>query len=135
MLLSFQSELYIILARNCKYSLSYHINVIKPTNKRITKEKGIKYFQQNAISWSTLNLGRVHLSHIWTRTKNNPLDANQKNCSTGTNHVQPNVFPKYPNGDWYPPKNIIATIAETANILVYSAIKNIANFIPEYSVW
>jgi len=34
------------------------------TNKRITNENGIKYFQQNAISWSTLNLGNVHRNHI-----------------------------------------------------------------------
>ena len=32
-------------------------------------------------------------------------------------------------------KNIIVITAETMNIFEYSAKKNIANFIPEYSVW
>ncbi len=38
-------------------------------------------------------------------------------------------------GDWYPPKNNAETTADTANMFAYSARKNIANFIPEYSVW
>ena len=35
----------------------------------------------------------------------------------------------------HPPKNKVAPIAQTTNMFTYSARKNKANFIPEYSVW
>src|SRR5947209_18260525 len=35
----------------------------------------------------------------------------------------------------HPPRNSTVAIAETVTILAYSAIKNEANFIDEYSVW
>lgn len=81
------------------------------------------------MSWSTLTLGRVHRNQICTNTKNKPLIKNQKICMTGEfkNGI------KSPNGDCQPPKNNVVIIPETANICAYSAKKNIANIIPEYS--
>ena len=38
-------------------------------------------------------------------------------------------------GAWHPPRNSVAASAETVIMFMYSAMKNIANRIEEYSVW
>ena len=95
--------------------------------KKQTKDNGNNTFHPRNINWSTLNLGRVHLNQIWIKTKKNDLDINQNNPQIG-----PPI--NSPKGEFQPPKNIRVVIAATINILAYSAKKNIANFIPLYSV-
>ena len=49
-------------------------------------------------------------------------------------HTIPGINDKNANGASQPPKNIMDVRAEITNILVYSAKKNKAKPIPEYSV-
>jgi hypothetical protein len=58
---------------------------------------------------------------------NNPIKANvfMKNQATGGRKEGPS----------HPPKNIVVVMAEISVIPRYSPIKNIPNFIPEYSAW
>jgi len=68
-------------------------------------------------------------SQICKKTNTNAFDTNQ--------NISQNIEPpmKLPNGEFQPPKNNVAVTAATTNMFAYSAKKNIANFIPLYSVW
>jgi hypothetical protein len=39
------------------------------------------------------------------------------------------------SGAWYPPRNSVTASADTVIMFMYSAMKNMANRIEEYSVW
>src|SRR5690625_2235645 len=47
----------------------------------------------------------------------------------------PSLIWLIPNGARHPPRNKVTATAETLTMLMYSARKNIANFMLEYSVW
>src|SRR5208283_4881959 len=70
--------------------------------------------------WSTLILGNVHLIHISIETTKYVFMKNHMNGGK--------------NGPCHPPRNNVVATAETRNMFVYSARKNIANFMPLYSV-
>ena len=84
--------------------------------RKQTKDKGNKTFHPKYINWSTLNLGRVHLSQICIKTTKKALAMNQNAPKIGPER-------KSPNGEFHPPRNTVAVIAATTNILAYSAKK------------
>src|SRR3989338_1555323 len=98
----------------------YYFNNNHPVIARLTKAIGVNTFHANAINWSTLARGNVHLTHIQINMHRYVLDRNH---TTGGK-----------NGPCQPPKNRVVEMAAMMKRLVYSPMKNIANFIPEYSV-
>ena len=81
-----------------------------------TRLIGNKYFHSNVKSWSTLNLGNVHLNHIIKNTKTIALAKNQNTPSQGIESVMP-------KGDNHAPKNTVVAIAAMMNMFINSAKK------------
>src|SRR6056297_2396841 len=87
---------------------------------RFTSAIGIKYFHENSIKWSTLILGNVQRTHISMVTTKYVFIINHTKGGS--------------RGPCQPPRKRVTAIAETRKIFVYSARKNMANRIAEYSV-
>src|SRR5688572_9064307 len=96
--------------------------------------RGVSFFQQRSMSWSTRYRGSVHRSHIMSRTRAKDFDMNQKRPSR--NGFMGKVEPRSrPNGGSQPPRKNVVAMAATTNMFAYSARKKKLNRIPEYSVW
>ena len=63
----------------------------------------------------------------------NQKKQNIKNATFDKSQIIPSESPG--TGDSHPPKNIIEAKVEISNMLAYSARKNTANVVPEYSTW
>src|ERR1043165_6961828 len=74
----------------------------------------------------------VPRSHTNTNMKTQTLPRNH---SSGHQPVLASPQMEIGHGARQPPRNRVTHIAETVNMLMYSARKNIANFSEEYSVW
>ena len=87
----------------------------------MTNEKliGIKFFQHNFIKWSYLYLGKAALT-----------SRNKNTCILIFN---PKTIELEKQKKFHPPENNIVDTELIINILPYSARKNIANKIDEYS--
>src|SRR6478735_3347625 len=93
-----------------------------PVTNKFNKATGNNIFQPYSMSWSYRGRGNEARSKTKNRIKTNVLRVNQ--TSGGRNP-----------GPSHPPKNKVTTIAEISVMPRYSPIKNIPNFIPEYSEW
>tara|TARA_B100001750_G_C15055291_1_gene373589 strand:+ start:89 stop:559 length:471 start_codon:yes stop_codon:yes gene_type:complete len=112
------------------------INSKIATKNKLANENGINTFQHKCMSWSTLNLGKVHLNHIITKIRNKALEKIQKIPHRGpskNSHVSGKIL-KSLIGESHPPRNRTDAKILTINILAYSLRKNIAHLNPEYSV-
>src|SRR5688572_13229429 len=104
--------------------------------------RGVRYFHDKFINWSTLSRGKVHLTHICTATKNNALLKSQKipqrvaakvpGCPLV--HSANRKAAMFGNGVFQLPKNRIAANILTKSIIPYSANIITAHRKPEYSV-
>src|SRR5262249_13689791 len=65
---------------------------------------------------------------MYAKMKANTLDTNQTVGRAICSHHGPNI------GPFHPPRNRIVASDETVTMLAYSARKNMANFMPLYSV-
>ena len=103
-----------------------------PVSSIFSNASGIMVFQPRFINWSYLNLGKDHRTHMKKKTRNPTLEQKTSNCSRlSTSGGSPNVC-KY--GNCHPPRyKVVITVEETI-MLAYSARKNSANFMLEYSV-
>src|SRR5918999_6232437 len=92
-----------------------------------TSPKGMRYFHPNHMRRSYRNRGSVARSHTNTNTAAVTLITNQ---TSGHSHGRkPKIGPRHP------PKKIVTATAEMVMVWRYSARKNMANLMPEYSVW
>ena len=118
------------------------VNFQNPIMTTNTNARGVRYFHDKFINWSTLRRGKVHLTHIWTATKNSALLNSQKipqrvaATVPGCPLVQsasrtPAMFG---NGEFQLPKNRTAPNILTKSIIPYSANIITAHRNPEYSV-
>ena len=106
---------------------------ITVTSKILNILIGNKYFHSRFKSWSIRSLGKVHLNHMIRNISKNVFAKNQiLDGIKSITWLKPVQFPIC-NGI-HPPKNNVAPMAHTINTFTYSAKKNKANFIPEYSV-
>src|SRR5262245_23311932 len=103
-----------------------------PTSK--THEIGRKYFRQVIITWSMRRRGSDQRIHIITKTRNQPLSTNTITFRTCPNQPSRSDGSKGNSPLCQPPRNRIAAAPLTANMLEYSAKKNIDQRIPLYSV-
>src|SRR5262249_47268331 len=106
------------------------------TPNNSTQLMGRKYFRQVIMTWSIRSRGKVQRTHIITNTPPHPL-----RMKTAALIRLPNMGPRNvslnstgSNPEFQPPKNIVAAMPETANMLPYSAMKNNSHRNPEYSV-
>src|SRR5665648_526097 len=98
-----------------------------------TSPTGMSTFQPNRMNWSQ----RKRTSVPRTQTKKNMNSHSlPRNHSTGHQPVLsiPSLIADSGHGARQPPKNRVVATAETLIMLMYSARKNQANFIDEYSV-
>lgn len=95
------------------------------TSKK-AKEIGKNIFQPKRISWSYLYLGKVPLTIINITIKNTVFIENHITPGTKLNKYISII-------EYHPPKNKITVNAHISIILLYSAKKNKANPIAEYS--
>ena len=110
----------------CDYTLivSKH-NAKEAANKKPARLKGKKPFQPNLINWSYRYLGNVARAHTNKKRKKVIFRLSQKLPGKGR---------KDKNGSGkYPPKKTIEHTVLIKSMLAYSAIKNKANPIEEYS--
>src|SRR5688572_9122749 len=104
--------------------------------------RGVRYFHDKFINWSTLSRGKVHLTHICTATKNSALLNSQKipqrvaATVPGCPLVQSanRKAPMFGNAEFQLPKNKTAPNILTRSIIPYSANIITAHRKPEYSV-
>ena len=76
-------------------------------------------FQPKCMSWSYLNRGNVHRTHIKKKMKNMIF---AKNTPTPIKAMALEFNPKsFINGKLYPPKNNTDITAEDINMFIYSA--------------
>src|SRR5262249_52666886 len=98
---------------------------------------GRKYFKQVIMTWSMRSRGKVQRTHIMTNTPPHPLRMKMAALirlpMMGPRNVSLNSTGRSPV--FQPPRNMVAAMPETANILPYSAMKNNSQRNPEYSVW
>jgi len=99
---------------------SSHMRTSAAVMKRFINAIGSRNFQENAMIWSIRIRIRVPRIHRITMNTMNTLTTNH--AHTGK------------NGPFQPLRNRVVTMTETARALIYSPRKNMANFIPEYSV-
>src|SRR5690606_14213326 len=106
---------------------------ITATSRIQPRLTGISTFQPNAISWSYRTRG----SEARTQTKKEKTSTSlMKNQSIGHQPVFAPSHSEIGHGARQPPRNSVIEIAETVNMLMYSASMNRANFSDEeYSVW
>src|SRR6266496_1862576 len=90
-----------------------------------SRPSGIRTFQPNDISLSYRNRGSVAL--IQTNTKISTTSFTRNHSRGHSQEATWNI------GPCHPPKNRVTATAETVIMCMYSARKNIANLIPEYS--
>ena len=102
-------------------------SIHKPTMTNQTNVTGMKIFHPKRMIWSYLYLGKLARTH--------------KNMVTTTNVLRPNqIHPgtqlksKLSKGDNHPPKNMMTDNMETKIMFAYSAKKNMAKDMPEYSI-
>src|SRR3974390_568007 len=88
---------------------------------RLAKARGMRIFQAKVMSWSKRTRGKVHLNHMIMKMTKYTLMKNQ-------------AMPGR-KGPCQPPRKKTVAMAATMNMLVYSARKNKAKRMPEYSVW
>src|SRR5678816_3167823 len=100
----------------------YHLiqSAIAPVTKIFTNTNGSNTFHPVSINWSYRGRGSDARSSIKKRMKANVF---RKNHTHGGRNAGPSQ----------PPKNKVTVIAEMSVMPKYSPIKNIPNFIPEYS--
>ena len=91
---------------------------------------GRNTFHPNLMIWSYLYLGRVALSQRNIKTNMSVLKESQINPGINDKYGS-NIVPW--NGDNHPPKNMILHKILINIKFMYSAKKNMANAIPEYS--
>src|SRR5215210_222537 len=80
-----------------------------------------------------------------TMMKKNAFSANAASVSRVTHHAgacpsqapftSPNMLSRCQRGMSHPPRKSVAISIDTVSTCAYSAMKNIENFIDEYSVW
>ena len=101
------------------------IKILDNINRK-ANDIGKKTFQPNLINWSYLYLGNVPLIKINKNIKNNVFNAN---------HTVPGIYIKGQkfNKGYQPPKKRITVKLHIKIILLYSAKKNKAKLIAEYS--
>src|SRR5215213_2279973 len=57
------------------------------------------------------------------------------NRNQNSPHAQKGIVPCHGAGPRHPPRNSVTAIDDTTTVLTYSPSMNIANAMPEYSVW
>lgn len=81
---------------------------------------GINIRHPKCINWSYLNLGIVHLTHIYTKMKNNIFTNNTENVMSDSAQSGTMAATVSIPGKLYPPKYNVAIIADEINICTYS---------------
>ena len=97
-----------------------HTRTSAAVMKMLINDSGRRHFHENAMTWSIRSRIRVARIHRINKNTANTLIANQIQIGR--------------NGPFQPLRNSVVTIMATASVLMYSPMKNITNFIPEYSV-
>ena len=109
------------------------IIAINVTSNKLIILIGSKYFHSRFSNWSMRNRGKVHRNHMMMKMRKNVLPKNH--TDDGMKSIIWLKSCQLPIWSGiHPPRNRVAPMAHTINILTYSAKKNRANFIPEYSV-
>ena len=97
-----------------------------------TMDSGIRIFQPSAMSWSYRIRGSVPRSQMKQKSRMKTL---MRNHSTGHQPVfDAGQIVEIGAGARQPPRKSVVASAGTVVMLMYSARKNMANFIDEYSV-
>ena len=86
------------------------------------------------MSWSYRKRGTVQRTHMKTNRKNPVFIANMSIVASVFNTLYGPTLSHCVKGISHPPKNRVAVRPLTVAILAYSAMKNIENFMPLYSV-
>ena len=103
-------------------------------NNKLNMLIGNKYFHSKFNNWSIRSRGNVHLNHMITNIRKKTFPINH--IDEGIKSITWLKLSQCPMcSGIQPPKNNMAPMLHTIKILTYSARKNKANFIPEYSVW
>src|SRR5690606_3890366 len=109
--------------------------ITAPVINKLINAIGTKPVHPNFNNWSYLNLGKVQRTNIKNKINptifiiNTPTQIRENN--SGLTCAATQSIP----GKLYPPKYKVAKTAELTNIAIYSANRNIPNFIEEYSWW
>src|SRR3990167_4285529 len=94
---------------------------------------GKSTFHPRFITWSYLNRGSVNLTHM--KKNRNASTFPMKTIGGRNQYLSISIPNQPPKGSGYhPPKKSATTRHETTIMCVYSAMKNIANFMLLYSV-
>src|SRR5712671_2149294 len=108
-----------------------------PTTTSHTSVTGMKIFQPRRMIWSYRKRGKLARTHRNTVTTQKVLPNSQaqfQNHAVFSIHsgvVMPTIANE--TGAYQPPRNMTTQIAESRLMFAYSARKNIANAMPEYS--
>src|SRR5919109_2100499 len=101
--------------------------MMAPVARTHASPKGMRTFQPNDIRRSYRNRGRVARTQMYT---NITAETFSRNHTSGQIHGRKSKI-----GPRHPPRNSVTATADTVIVWRYSARKNMANLIPEYSVW
>ena len=100
---------------------------------RLAMAIGKSTFQPRFMTWSYLNLGSVNLTQIKKKRNASTLPIK---TSGGRNQYLSMSMPNQPpkGSGYHPPKKSATSSHDTTIMCVYSAMKNMANFMLLYSV-
>src|SRR5690606_14640324 len=105
-----------------------------PSTKIHTSVIGMKTFQPRRMIWSYRYRGNVARNQRKQNKKIQTLMNSHRKCGAAS-HASQLGSGQASNGEIHPPKKKIEVSAEIRIMLTYSATKNTANAMPEYSTW